>query len=159
MSVCMNEFKSDLSLAIHAVNFIVEAAVYTVDGLLLLMLLLLMQKAACGICCIYTVDELLLLLLLKLMLFLLVPKWCCFCKSDLALANSESCWFGSSELLLEIDIVVYRFASVWNVVCCMIDCHALRLARVFWITHGMHPLSYRLWKVQAYSIILPFYFM
>ena len=50
MSVCMNEFKSDLSLAINAVNWIVEAAVYTVDELLLLlklMLLLLMQKATC----------------------------------------------------------------------------------------------------------------
>ena len=50
MSVCMNELKSDLSLAINAVNFIVEAAVYTVDELLLLlklMLLLLMQKATC----------------------------------------------------------------------------------------------------------------
>ena len=50
MSVCMNELKSDLSLGFNAVNFIVEAAVYTVDELLLLlklMLLLLMQKAAC----------------------------------------------------------------------------------------------------------------
>ena len=47
MSVCMNGLKSDVSLAIHAVNFIVEAAVYTVDELLLLlklMLFLLVQK-------------------------------------------------------------------------------------------------------------------
>ena len=68
-----------------------------------------------------------------MMLHASVKANCRFCKSDLALANSESCWFGSSELLLEIDIVVISFC-IGLKRCLLIDCHGLRLARLFWIT-------------------------